>query len=63
MHDYAPILGESVANTARTIPQSLRDSSLYTREAKNLIFTLRFLFNSARVVTLATPSALTRHFP
>ena len=28
-----------------------------------LFFTLLFLFRSARVATLATPSALTRHFP
>ena len=30
---------------------------------KNLIFTLPFLFLPARVSHLATPSALTRHFP
>ena len=49
MFNYAPFSGEYVTFTAHgTIPQSLRDSSLYTREPRKATLTRSFFFHIER---------------
>ena len=49
MCNYAPFLGGYVTFTAYgTIPQSLRDSSLYTREPRKATLTRSFFFHIER---------------
>ena len=62
MFNYAPFSGEYVTFTAHgTIPQSLRDSSLYTREPRKATLTRSFFFHIERMPNRRTNLKPTCH--